>query len=135
MSRENLEIVRRMAAVWNERRWRGVIEAGLLDPGIEYHDDQDWPGARSAFGTAAFLDRFDEVLDAIGEGGHVEVERTAGEGDYVCLVFRLSGEGTSSHIPYEYRWGFVCRVTGGQIDYIQAYLDPKRALQAVGLRE
>ncbi len=135
MSQENVEIVRRMAEVWNERRWEGVIDDGLLHPDIEYHDDPAWPEARSAYGADALVDRFDEVLELIGRGAHVEVQRTVADGDQVGIVFGLSGEGAASHIPYEYRWGYLCRVEGGQIRYIQAYLNADEAIEAVGLRE
>ena len=135
MSQENVEIVRSMAETWNLRRWRGVVAAGLVHPRVEYHDDPKWPESRTTSGTEALIERFDEFEEAIAQGGQVEVERTASAGDYVAMVFRLSGAGTASQIPYSYSWGFLCRVRHGQIDYIQAYLDADRALETVGLSE
>jgi ketosteroid isomerase-like protein len=135
MSRENVELVRRMAEIWNLRRWRGVAGEGLLHPAVEYHDDPGWPESRSARGTDALIARFDEFEDAIAQDGRVEVERIEAAGDYVALVFRLTGTGTASQAPYTYSWGFLCRVRDGQIDYIQAYLDAKQALESVGLSE
>ena len=61
--------------------------------------------------------------------------QTVAHGVHVALVFRLTAEGSASQIPYEYRWGFLCRIRNGQIDYIQAYLNPTQALEAVGLSE
>ena len=135
MSQENVEIVRRMTQVWNERGWQGVVDDGFLHPDIEYHDDPAWPEARSAYGTKALIERFDEVLEAIGQQGHATVERTVAHGAHVVLVFLLTGEGNASQIPYTHRWGFLCRISDGQIDHIQAYLDAMQALEAVGLRE
>ena len=135
MSPGNVEIVRRMAEVWNERGWQGVVDDGLLHPDIEYHDDPDWPEARSAYGTKALVDRFDEVLEAIGQRGQTTVEQTVAHGAHVGLVFRLTGEGSASQIPYAHSWGFLCRVRDGQVDYIQAYLDPTQAIEAVGASE
>jgi ketosteroid isomerase-like protein len=133
MSQENVELVRRMTQVWNERGWQGVADDGLLHPEIEYHDDPAWPEARSAYGTRALVQRFDEVLEAIGQRGHTTVEQTVAHGAHVVLVVQLTGEGTASQIPYAHRWGFVCRVRDGQVDYIQAYLDAAEALDAIGL--
>ncbi len=44
MSRENVDLVRRMAEVWNEAGWEGVADQGLLHPDVEYHDDRRWWG-------------------------------------------------------------------------------------------
>jgi ketosteroid isomerase-like protein len=136
MSRENVELVRKMVEVWNESGWKGVIEQGLMDPGIEYHDDRRWPEARSAFGTAAFLERFDEVLEVLGDDARSEVEQVVDAGgDRVVLIFRFTGRARSSGIRHDYRWGFLCHVREGRIVRIQAYLEPGNALEAAGLSE
>jgi ketosteroid isomerase-like protein len=136
MSHENVEVVRKMAEVWNEGGWGGVISEGLIHPEIEYRDDEKWPEARSAFGTVALIERFDEVMEVLGKNAEVEVEELLDPGgDLVVMIFRFRGEARASGIRHEYRWGFVCRVRGGQIDYIQAYLETDRALEATGLRE
>lgn len=126
-----MEVVRRTAKAWNERGWDGVIEEGHLHPDIEYHDDANWPDARSAYGREALLEHFDDVMDLVALNGHAEIEQTADGGDYVGVVICLRGEGAASHIPYEYKWGYLCRVRNGQIDYVQAYLDAQEALAAV----
>ena len=135
MSQENVELVGRMVQAWNERGWQGVVDDGLLDPDVEYHDDRSWPEARSTHGEKALAERFDEFMEAIGKRGHAEVKRTVAHGSHVALVFRLSGVGTASDIPYAYSWGFLCRVKDNRIDYIQAYLNAEQALEAVGLSE
>jgi ketosteroid isomerase-like protein len=135
MSEENVEILRRVAEIWNESGWKGAVDEGLLHPEIEYHDDKRWPEARSAFGTSALIKRFDEVLEVLGQG-HVEVEKLLDAGgDQVVVIFRFSGEARASGIPHDYRWGYLCRVRDGQVDYLQAYLDPEAALEAAGLSE
>ena len=134
MSRENVEVVCRATEAWNERGWAAVIEEGLLHPEVEYHDDENWPGSTSAYGREALLERFDEVMDLVALEGHSEVQDTADSGDYVGIVICLRGEGAASGIPYEYKWGYLCRVRDGQIDYIQAYLDADKALEEVAQR-
>ena len=134
MSRENVEIVCRATEIWNERGWAGVIEEGLLHPELEYHDDENWPGARSAHGRKALVERFDEVIDLVALNGHIEVQEAVDGGDYVGIVLCLRGEGAASHIPYEYKWGYLCRVRERQIDYIEAFLDADQALEAVRQR-
>jgi ketosteroid isomerase-like protein len=134
MSDENVEVVRRMVQVWNEAGWAGVVDKGLLHPEVEYHDDRRWPEARSAFGTSELVERFDEIMEVLGKDAEVDVEELLDPGgDRVVVIFRFRGEARASGIRHDYRWGYVCRVREGQIDYMQAYLEPERALEAAGL--
>jgi ketosteroid isomerase-like protein len=136
MSQENVEVVRQLGEVWNESGFQGVVDQGLLHPDIEYHDDRRWPEARSAFGIAAFLERFDEFLEVFGEDARTTTEQVLDAGgDRVALIFRLTGRGRASGIPHDHRWGYLCRVRDGQIYFMQAFLDPDEALEAAGLRE
>ena len=134
MSRENVEVVRRLTQTWNERGWAGVIDEGYIHPDVEYHDDPNWPDATSLYGRTALLEHFDGVMDLVALNGHAVIEETADGGDYVGVVLCLRGEGAGSHIPYEYKWGYLCRVRDGQIDYVQAHLDADEALRAVKQR-
>ena len=133
-SKENVETVRRMVDVWNDQGWAGVSDQGLLHPEVEYHDDERWPEARSTVGPSALVDRFVEVMDVLGRDARAELEELhdAG-GDSVVMLFRFTGEARASGLPHDYRWGFLCRVRERQITYIQAYLEPERALEAAGL--
>ncbi len=134
MSQENVEVVRRMAEAWNEAGWEGVADQNLLDPEVEYHDDRRWPEARSAVGPSALVERFGEVMDVLGKNAKVEVEEVLDAGgDSVVMIFRFTGEARASGLHHDYRWGFVCRVSERRIAYIQAYLEPDRALEAAGL--
>jgi ketosteroid isomerase-like protein len=136
MSEENVEVVRRMAYVWNDSGWQGVADHGLLHPNVEYHDDRRWPDARSAVGASALVERFVEILDVLGKDATVEVDELLDAGgESVVMIFRFTGEARSSGIRHDYRWGFLCRVKERQITYIQAYLEPERALEAAGVRE
>jgi ketosteroid isomerase-like protein len=136
MSKENVEVVRRLVEIWNEAGWQGVADRGLLHPDIEYHDDRKWPEARSVVGAAALVDRFVEVMEVLGKDARVEVEKLLDAGDdSVVMIFRFTGEARSSGIRHDYRWGFHFRVRDQQIIYIQGYLEPERALEAAGLRD
>ena len=136
MSQENVEVVRRMAELFNQGGWESAIDEGLLHPQIEYHDDKKWPEARSAFGRSGLVERFVEVMEVLGKDARVEVEELLDCGDdRVLMTFRFSGEARASGIRHDYHWGFLCRVREGQVDYIQAYLAPGQALEAVGLSE
>ena len=135
MSRENVDVIRRMVEVWNEAGWEGVADRGLLHPDVEYYDDPRWPEARSVVGPAALVDRFVEVMDVLGKDARAEVEELLDAGgDSVVMIFRFTGEARSSGIRHDYRWGFVFRVNDRRITYIQGYLEPERALEAAGLR-
>ena len=136
MSQEDVEIVRRVTELWTQGGWEAVIEEGLLHPDVEYHDDKNWPEARSAFGASALVERFAEVMEVMGKDAELEVEDLVdcGEGR-VVMIFQFRGEARASGIHHEYRWGYDCRVRDGQVDYMHAYLDPNEALEAVGLSE
>jgi ketosteroid isomerase-like protein len=136
MSNEKMEVVRRMAASWNDAGWEGVADQGLLDRDVEYHDDPRWPEARSTVGPSALAERFVEVMDVLGTDAKVEIEELLDAGDdVVVMIFRFTGEARASGLHHDHRWGFVCRVSERQVAYIQAYLDPDRALEAAGLSE
>ena len=136
MSQENVEIVRRIVEVWNRSGWEGCDEEGLLDPDIEYHDDRRWPEARSAHGVAALIERFEEVLEVLGQDAESEIERLSDAGgEQVVLIFRFRGEARASGIHHDYRWGYLCRIRDGRVTFIQAYLAPEEALEAAGLSE
>ena len=111
MSQENVEVVRQLGEVWNESGFQGVVDQGLLHPDIEYHDDRRWPEARSAFGIAAFLERFDEFLEVFGEDARTTTEQVLDAGgDRVALIFRLTGRGRASGIPMTIA-GATCAVS------------------------
>jgi ketosteroid isomerase-like protein len=134
MSKENVETVCRMVELWNEGGWENVANNGLLHPDVEYHDDQRWPEARSTVGPSALTDRFVEVLEVLGKDARAEPEELLDAGDdLIVMIFRFTGEARASGIHHDYRWAFLCRVREGQITYIQAYLEPERALDAAGL--
>src|SRR3954452_8884649 len=136
MSQENVEFVRKVAKIWNLAGWQGVADSGLLHPKVEYHDDRRWPEARSTVGPVDLVKRFDEVLEVLGEESRVEVEQVLdGGGDQVVSIFRFGGVGRASGIHHDCRWGYVWRLQGGQIAYMQAYLAPEEALEAAGLRQ
>jgi hypothetical protein len=104
MSQENVEIVRKVAEIWNVAGWQGVADRGLLHPRIEYHDDRRWPEARSVVGTADLVKRFDEVLGVLGEESRVEVEQVLDAvGDQVVSIFRFGGVARASGIHHDYR--------------------------------
>jgi ketosteroid isomerase-like protein len=136
MSQENVEIVRKVVDVWNQAGWRGVADNGLLHPQVEYHDDKRWPEARSTSGATALVERFDEILEVLGNEGRADVEEVLDPGeDHVAAIVRFSGEARASGIQHDYRWGFVFRIRDGQVDYLRAYLEPELALEAAGLSE
>jgi len=135
MSQENVEIVRRIAQVWNQGGWQRVADAGLLQEDVEYHDDAGWPEARSTVGVSALVQRFEEVLESLGRDSKVEIEELVDAGEHVVAIFRFRGTAPASGLPHDYRWGYVYRVRDGQVDYMQAYLQPEQALEAAGLAE
>jgi ketosteroid isomerase-like protein len=132
MSRENVEVVRRAAEGYN----RVGVEAlhDFFHPDVEFTEDSRFPEAgvyRGRDAVEAYFRGFRQQM-----AGHVlEVEEIVDAGDDVVAVVRERARGTSSDAEVEWRAAFVWTMRDGTAVRGKAYLDPGKALEAVGLRE
>ena len=134
MSRENVELVRLIYAVWE----RGDFTlAEWADPEIEYVH-ADGPDAGSWKGPAEMARRFRTRLSA-WEGFRLEADEYRElEPDRVLVLDRLSGRGKTSGLDLERiqsRGAWLFHVRDGRVTRMVRYNDRDRALEAVGLRE
>jgi hypothetical protein len=122
MSRENVETVVRFIDAYNRRDVEGMLED--LDPAVEWH-----PALPLVLGEATVYQ---------GHEGKAEVEyseirdlgeRVLGIGH---MRIRGSGSGAETDSPFAHVTAFG---ENGQVIQIWTYLDPKEALDAVGLSE
>jgi ketosteroid isomerase-like protein len=134
MSRENVEVLRRFAEVFNAGDMERVAE--VWHPDIEFRDlahAADAPetlrGAQAVLSLmSAWRESFDDFRAEISE--YIEV------GDHVVCVTRWMGRGKASGVAvdvlqvdvYELRKGKIVRAT-------LAYPDKTTALEAAGLSE
>jgi len=134
MSQENVEIVRRLAAAFND----GSIEAmrPLLDPELVWHEDPSFPEAGEYRGrdeweayARQFLAEFSAIRYEQGPAKTVEA------GDNVVVNILIHGRGTASGAEFDLSawWAFTLR--DAKVVRCFSYLDRDAALEAVGLSE
>ena len=62
----------------------------------------------------------------------LEPEEVRDLGDRVLAVVREVARGRSSGLEVDGRWGYVMTVRAGRISNVEAYRDPRQAIEAVG---
>jgi uncharacterized protein len=131
MSRENVDIVRRIYAAWEES---SPVSSGLLADDIEWVNPREAvePGTRK--GAPDFGDAADKVAGAF-EDARVEFERFIDAGDEVVVIGTLRGKGRGSGIELERRQGYVWTIRDGKAVRFQWFNDPAQALQAAGVAD
>ncbi len=132
MTRENVEITRRMGEAFN---------AGGLDAArqyyhreIEWHEDPSFPESGVYRGIDEVIAYNQQFLSEF-EGLRYEGEELATAGEHVVANMRISGIGKTSGAGFEVSawWAFTIR--DSQVVQVYAYLDKDAAFEAVGLRE
>jgi ketosteroid isomerase-like protein len=133
MSQENVEIVRRALDAFN-RRDLSALEA------ISHEDFKfvsvltavDTGGATFG-GLRAFTSYF-AAMDETWEEWRVEDSEIFDAGDDgVATAFRIVGKGKNSGARVEHAIGVAYRFRQGKLSRMDSYLDPREALEAVGL--
>lgn len=135
MSASAVEVVRAAFASWDdadEPDIDALFDAHFHEE-VEYREDPMWPGAGVYRGRAAVTDCFRAYMELIPPAWS-RVEEVVDAGEDVVLVLRVAVVGAGSETPVEQLWGYVCRVADGKVSFFQAYVDPREAFAAAGLR-
>jgi ketosteroid isomerase-like protein len=135
MSTENVEAFKRALEAGN----RGDVETLLqeLDPAVEWHSALHalLGGEQTVFrghdGVREMLRDLNEAFDEI----QIEMSEIRDLGDGLVAIGRTRTRGKASGVETETPLAFVTEVRNGKTISIQAYLDPRQALEAVGLSE
>src|SRR3954449_8758386 len=131
MSRQNVEIVRRWNAAYNERDFDLLLQ--LTDTNIEFRSI--FVGIESIFrGLDDFRTYFEQIDDAY-ERFQVVPERFVDAGAAVLVIthaeWRGKGSGAGGTLPL-----FVAAwVKAGKVFHIHTYADGRDGFEAVGLSE
>ena len=130
MSRENVEIVRRVFEGTNRREWDAVMAAYSRD--IEWDDRDLRPEGAIHRGTEAMRA---EMRAWFGTWSNYrqEIEEIVDAGEQVVVVVRESGEGKGSGAAMDQRIGVLVTLRAGLIVGTTLYREPKDALEAAGL--
>lgn len=144
MSRENVEVVRRLYEVLRHptnpsQGVRRLLDdraaADLLDPGVEWHGTvgglSEGVVARGRAEVAQMMLEDSQEWDSLV----FEATRFIDLGDTVVVLQRERRRGRHSGIEVESDTASVIRLRGGRIWRLEGYMDQAQALEAVGLRE
>jgi ketosteroid isomerase-like protein len=138
MSQENVELVRRLFALWN--RTSGVGEeardlAGeFFDPDVEWHDQPELPGAtvhRGIQEVGRHLAAAQEALDY----GRTDLLELLDADPRVFAAYRIHALGRASGAPVERDAFQVYSFRGARIACVEIFGTRREALEAAGLRE
>jgi ketosteroid isomerase-like protein len=133
MSLENVERVRRLIAIYNERSF--VENADLIDPGMVWDMTRaELPDAGSYTGPGEFRD-FVEAWEEGFASDRMEAEEIIDAGDRVIVVIHHLGQGKASGVEVEQHFAMVWTLRDGRAVRMVLYRTREEALEAVGLSE
>ena len=135
MSQETIEAFKRGLEAGN----RGDVETLLeeLDPEVEWHSALHTllGGEQMVFrGHDGVREMTRDLNEAFGEI-HIEITEIRDLGDRLVAIGRTRTRGKASGAGTESPLAYVIEVKNGKAISIRGYLDPKEALEAVGLSE
>ena len=134
MSRENVEIVRRIYEGWSANDPR-LME--LIDPVIEVHPDprSDWPGIEPVYRGHDRVNRYlNAIYDAFSEY-RAEVEDVLDAGDQVVTLAIERARGKQSGVPVQIRYtAHVWTLRDGKAVRLDVNWNRAEALAAAGLQ-
>jgi ketosteroid isomerase-like protein len=138
MSKENVEIVRRLFEIFREGLERGDLVAGFDAELVS--EDLEWiavpgVGLGTYRGREEFI-KFMETWTGDFENWSIELDELidAGEGRVVA-IYRQTATGKASGVPVEFHQGSVHDLRDGRVVRIRHYPTPAEALEAAGLSE
>ena len=133
MSLENVEAFKRAVDAANRRDIEGVLS--VSDPEVEWHAALPLLGGdyvyRGHDGVREFLRELWEVL----ADTRLDFPDVREVGDKIVAIGHLRGRGEASGVETETPFGYVVEWENGKATRVRAYLNPKEALEAVGLSE
>lgn len=129
MSGRNVELVRKLFDVYNERSF--VENADLIDPDIvwdlsrvELPDGSTYTGR---FELTGFVETWEEGF----ESDHVEIEEIVDAGDRVMTMVHHSGRGKISRIEIDQHFAMVWTLRDGRAVRMDMYPTRAEALEAI----
>ena len=132
MSQQNVELVRRLMEIYNERSFEQ--NADLIDPDIAWDVSRvGVPDVGLSTGRAELRD-FARDWEESFQSEHVAIQEIADGGDRVALSVRHQGRGTLSGIDVDQTFGMVWTLRNGRAVGMEMYPTYDEALEAVGLK-
>jgi ketosteroid isomerase-like protein len=138
MSQENVELVRRLFALWN--RTRGVGDEALeladefFDPDVEWHDQPELPGATVHHGIEEAQRHLAAAQEAL-DYDRADLLELLDADPRVLAVCRIHAHGRVSGAPAERDAFHVYSFRGARIARVEIFGTRAEALEAAGLSE
>jgi ketosteroid isomerase-like protein len=133
MSQENVEVVRRLLEAYNRADFQAIAE--------RCHEDFQFTSVMTAVEETSYQgkdtwERYWHDMHQTWEDWRLEELRFFDGGeDRVAVLMRLVGKGKTSGVPVDREIGIAYRMRDGKMWRARSYLDPRAALEAVGLSE
>ena len=134
MAQENVDTLRKLGEAWNRDDLDSFLEQ--LHPEVEFHSevarlvDGDTAPRRGHDGMRRFWEEWRTVWDLT-----IDISDYHDLGEIVVSVGHMRIRGKGSGVDIESPVAYVNEFQDGSIRRVRAYLDPKQALEAVGLSE
>jgi ketosteroid isomerase-like protein len=133
MSAENVELVRRLLEVYNERSFAENFD--LIDPEIVWDVSRvQLPDGESYSGRDELRD-FVQAWEEGFEAEHVEAQEIIDAGDQVIVMVHHRGRGKLSGIEIDQRFATVWTLRDGRAVRMVMYGTREEALDALGVEE
>ena len=134
MSRENVEIVRRMLAEFRETQ-QPLTEAFAPDFIWDLSTFQGWPGQKRFTGIGEFNEFFASWIEPYSEWTQEIVRLQSAGQNQVVATMRQRARLRDSGSWVDLHYGILWTLSEGVIQRAQLYTPPEDALEAVGLSE
>jgi ketosteroid isomerase-like protein len=132
MSRENVEIVRRLYQAFNQADYDSMLAP--VHPDVEFDASDRLPDEGILRGRDAYRRFLERTFDTWAQFA-VEVDELVDAGDAVVALVRIVGVGKTSKVTVEERTVHVTWLRDGTPYRVKVFADRGDALRAVGRRE
>ena len=133
MSQENVELVKKLLDIYNERSF--VENVDLIDPDIVWDMSRvNLPDAVSPSGPSEFLNFMKSWEEGFGSE-RVVAEAIIDAGDRVVVVIQHHARGRITHIEFDQTFAMIWTFRDGRAVRMELYPTRAEALEAVGLSE
>ena len=138
MSQENVELVRRLFALWNRTSGLGEEAADLagefFDPDVEWHDQPELPGATVHHGIEELGRHLAAAQEAL-DYDRTDLLEVLDADPRVLAAYSIHARGRASGTPVERDAFQVYTFRGGRIASVEIFGTRGEALEAAGLEE
>ena len=131
MSQENVELVKRMLALFHAGDANGALACFSEDVVSEAKARPDVTGGRGREGLMNLIGGW----VAAWEDWKEEIDEVRDLGDWVMVIATQSGRAKSTNIEIATQYAVVYEVREGAITWMGLYSGPEEALKAAGLSE